>query len=179
MPTHIALLRGINVSGHNLIPMERLRASFAELGFGEIKTYIQSGNVIFTTARKSTAAVAKKITEKILNDFGFDVPVIVRTHAELNEVVKKNPFLPGAATDPAKLHVTFLSAAAPPTATKSLQPLAAATERFQVCGREVYLRFPAGYGVTKLSNSAIEKKLSVSATTRNWKTVTTLLAMTQ
>ena len=87
------------------------------------------------------------------------------------------PFLPDAAIDHSKLHVTFLSAAAPPTATKTLQTLAAATERFRVCGREIYLHFPDGYGVTKLSNAAIEKKLAVSATTRNWKTVSTLLAM--
>ena len=177
MPTYLALLRGINVSGQKLIPMERLRASFENLGFSEVETYIQSGNGVFQSARESTATVAQKITDRILNDFGFAVPVIGRTQAEFGEVVKKNPFLAEAAIDLSKLHVTFLSAAAPPTATEGLQTLAAATERFRVCGREIYLHFPEGYGVTKLSNRAIEKKLSVSATTRNWKTVTTLLAM--
>ena len=177
MPTYLALLRGINVSGQMLIPMERLRASFENLGFSAIETYIQSGNVVFNSARESTATVTQIIVDRILRDFGFVVPVIVRTPAEFGEVVKKNPFLAEAAIDLSKLHVTFLSAAAPQTATEGLQALAAATERFQVMDREIYLHFPDGYGVTKLSNAAIEKKLAVSATTRNWKTVTTLLAM--
>ena len=173
------MLRGINVSGQKLIKMERLRVAFGELGFDEVETNIQSGNVIFNTAKESAASLSKKIEAKILCDFGFSVPVIVRTPAEFGEVLKQNPFLKEAGIDESKLHVTFLSAAAPGTAEKFLQPLAANSERFCICGREIYLHFPDGYGVTKLSNSAIEKKLSVSATTRNWKTVNALFAMAQ
>lgn len=179
MPTYIAMLRGINVSGQKLIKMERLRGAFEELGFGEVETYIQSGNVIFKTAKASAANLSKKIEGKILSGFGFLVPVIVRTPAELGEVLKRNLFLKEAGIDESKLHVTFLSEAAPKMAEKILQPLTVNSEQVYVCGREIYLHFPDGYGVTKLSNSVIEKKLSVAATTRNWKTVNVLFEMVQ
>lgn len=177
MPIYITMLRGINVSGQKLIKMERLRASLVELGFGEVRTYIQSGNVVFKATKQSSDGLAKKIAGKILDDFGFPVPVLVRTADEMSAVVEANPFLREAGIDESKLHVTFLSDAAPATAEKMLAVLAAKSERFQVRGREIYLCFPDGYGNTKLSNSAIEKKLSVTATTRNWKTVNLLSAM--
>src|SRR5206468_3481501 len=101
----------------------------------------------------------------------------LRTAKELEEIIKRNPFLTDTAIDHSKLHVTFLSEAAPQSALEELQPLAVKPEQFRVIGREIYLYCPNGYGRTKLSNTAIEKKLAVGATTRNWKTVTTLLAM--
>ena len=179
MPIYIAMLRGINVSGQKLIKMERLRASLAELGFEDVRTYIQSGNVVFKAAKQSADGLAKKIADKILHDFGFPVPVLIRTAAGMSAVVAANLFFKEAGIDESKLHVTFLSGNAPATTEKTLAVLAARSERFRVCGREIYLCFPDGYGSTKLSNSAIEKKLSISATTRNWRTVNVLLAMTQ
>jgi uncharacterized protein (DUF1697 family) len=179
MPTYIAMLRGINVSGQKLIKMERLRASLEALGFDEVRTYIQSGNVVFKAAKQSADGLAKKIADKILRDFGFPVPVLIRAADEMSAAVKANPFLKDAGNNESKLHVTFLSDNAPATAEKTLAVLAAKSERFKISGREIYLCFPDGYGSTKLSNSAIEKKLSVSATTRNWITVNVLLAMTQ
>jgi uncharacterized protein (DUF1697 family) len=179
MPTYIAMLRGINVSGQKLIKMERLRTSLEALGFDEVRTCIQSGNIVFKTAKQSADGLAKKIADKILSEFGFPAPVLIRTAAEMSAVVTANPFSKEARIDESKLHVAFLSDSAPPAAKKTLAVLAAKPERFQVSGREIYLCFPDGYGSTKLSNSAIEKKLSVSATTRNWKTVNVLLAMTQ
>jgi uncharacterized protein (DUF1697 family) len=177
MPTYIAMLRGINVSGHKIIKMESLRASLAALGFGDVKTYIQSGNVIFKTEKTEPNALAKKIVKKISDDFGFDVPVLVRTAEELAAVLKANPLLKRAGVDESKLHVTFLAGVAPKDAATILQPLAAKSELFAVCGSEIFLHCPDGYGETKLSNSAIEKKVSVAATTRNWKTVNVLHAM--
>ena len=177
MTTFIALLRGINVTGRKIVRMEQLRASFEALGFRKVQTYVQSGNVVFEAARAS--GLAKKIEEKIADDFGFPVPVLLRTTGELATVIKRNPFLKDEDVDQSKLHVTFLSDDPPKTATALLQPLAADSERFQVIGREIYLYCPEGYGRTRLSNAAIEKKLSVGATTRNWKTTNALLAMAQ
>jgi len=179
MPAYIAMLRGINVSGHKLIKMQALRASFGALRFSNVKTYIQSGNVVFGAEDRSVAAVSKKIERRILRDFGFSVPVFLRTAKELEETIKRNPFLTDTAIDHSKLHVTFLSDAAPAPAVEVLQTLVMKPEQIRVIGRQIYLYCPNGYGQTKLSNTAIEKKLSVGATTRNWKTVNTLLAMTQ
>jgi len=173
------MLRGINVTGHKMIKMDALRASFAALRLSNVQTYIQSGNVIFGVGNGSVAALSEKIQQRILRDFGFTVPVFLRTAKELTEIIKHNPFLNETAIDHSKLHVTFLSDAALDTASEALQPLAVKPERFCVIGREIYLYCPNGYGRTKLSNTAIEKKLSIGATTRNWKTVNTLLAMTQ
>jgi uncharacterized protein (DUF1697 family) len=177
MPTYIAMLRGINVSGHKIIKMEHLRASFAALGCSNVKTYVQSGNVIFEAANDSTASLSERIERQISRDFGFSVPVFLRTSKEIAEIIERNPFLKDAAIDHSKLHVTFLSDAPPKAAIEQLQPLAAKPEQLRIVGREIYLYCPNGYGRTKLSNTTIERKLSVGATTRNWKTANTLLAM--
>jgi uncharacterized protein (DUF1697 family) len=179
MPIYIAMLRGINVSGQKLIKMERLRASFEALGFSDVKTYVQSGNVIFKTAKVSEASLTNKIARKILDDFGHSVSVLIRTPAELSEILKQNPLLKQSGVDEARLYVTFLPAPAPETAEDSLKPLAAKSDRFAVLAREIYFFCPEGYGNTKFSNNAIEKKLSTQATTRNWKTVNALFQMGQ
>ena len=178
MPTYIAMLRGINVSGHKMIRMEALRASFGALKFTRVQTYVQSGNVVFRVGNSPVAVLSAKIEQRILRDFGFSVPVFLRTAKELQEVIKDNPFLTDTAIDQSKLHVTFLSDAAPKMTLEALELLVVKPEQFHVLGRQIYLYCPNGYGRTKLSNTAIEKKLSVGATTRNWKTVNTLLAMT-
>ena len=179
MPTYIAMLRGINVSGHKLIKMDQLRASFQALGFRNVRTYVQSGNVIFEAGNDPVASLSEKIVKRILREFGFPVPALLRTAKEMERIVGKNPFLKKAAIDDSKLHITFLSEAAPKTAEKSLQTLAVNSEQFRISGHEIYLYCPDGYGRTKLSNSAIEKKLSVVATTRNWKTLNALVGMTK
>ena len=179
MPTYIALLRGINVSGHKAIKMEDLRSSFGALKFSSVETYVQSGNVVFAAENDSVAALSEKIERRILRDFGFSVPVFLRTAKEWDEIIKGNPFRTDTAIDQSKLHITFLSVVAPKRAAEALQPLALKPEQFRVIGSKIYLYCPNGYGRTKLSNNAIEKKLSVGATTRNWRTVNTLLAMTQ
>lgn len=177
MPVFIAMLRGINVSGHKLIKMEPLRASVEALGFREVKTYVQSGNLVFEVGKTSPASAVEKIGKQILNDFGFSVPVVVRTAEELGRVVCDNPLFKTAGIDESKLHVTFLSASAPKTAEELLRPLIVNPEQICIRGREIYLYCPNGYGNTKISNNAIEKKLGVEATTRNWKTVNTLLTL--
>jgi uncharacterized protein (DUF1697 family) len=176
MTTYIAMLRGINVSGHKIIKMERLRVAFEDMGFANVKTYVQSGNVVFATA-EPPAGLAAKIERTILNGFGFDVPVLTKSSKELQEIVKRNPFVKDATIDPAKLHVTFLSDDPPRNALELLQPLAVGAEQVRLVSRAVYLYCPNGYGNTKLNNTAIEKKLSCRATTRNWATTNKLLKM--
>jgi uncharacterized protein (DUF1697 family) len=177
MSNYIAMLRGVNVSGHNIIKMEQLRASVAALGFGNVKTHVQSGNIVFTATQAAADGLSRKIAQKILREFGFSVPVFVKTSKEMEKIIKCNPFLNAPGINHSKLHVTFLAADAPPTALEQLQPLAVKPERLCITAQEIYLYCPNGYGITKLSNTAIEKKLAVGATTRNWKTVNTLLAM--
>jgi len=176
---YIAMLRGINVSGHNIVKMEDLRASFGALRFRNVETYVQSGNVIFETEKDSLASLSKAIERKIAGDFAVSIPVFLRTSDEMAAITKRNPFLKVPGIDHSKLHVTFLSDAPLDAAHERIQPLATNPELFRIIEREIYLYCPHGYGKSKLSNSAIEKKLSIGATTRNWKTVNTLLAMAQ
>ena len=168
------MLRGINVGGKKIVRMENLRASFEALGFGRVKTYVQSGNVSFEAVKASPDDLSKTIAEKISKDFGFPISVVVRTSDEIGKIVGGNPFLNERGLDHSKLHITFLAALPSKNAKERIDDLNARSERFRVRGREIYLYCPDGYGRTKLSNNAIEKALSVGATTRNWKTVSTL-----
>jgi uncharacterized protein (DUF1697 family) len=177
VPSYIAMLRGINVSGRRIVRMEQLRQSCAALGFRGVETYVQSGNIIFADTGRSPARLSKCIGEAILRDFGFAAPVLVKTSNEMKEVIAKNPFVRQEGIDASKLHVTFLFEAAPRDGWKKLAAISSGADRFYATGREIYLYCPGGYGRTKLSNSALEKALSVEATTRNWRTVETLFEM--
>jgi len=177
MTAYISMLRGINVAGHKPVSMSELRELFEGLGCKRVRTYIQSGNVVFEAARQAPSNLSKQIEEKILSDFGFPVPVISKTAEEMGAAIRNNPFLREKGIDPLKLHVTFLSQAPTLGALKKLDALAAEPDRFRCSGREIYLHCPNGYGTTKLSNNALEKALSVTATTRNWRTVNKLYEM--
>jgi uncharacterized protein (DUF1697 family) len=177
MPAYVAILRGINVAGHNPIGMERLRGLCNGLGFQKVETYVQSGNVVFQTNSENPVTLSKSISGAILESFGFDVPVIVRTSKEIRSVIANNPFLKEKEIDSSKLHVTFLSETPQKGTLKKLEALAMSPDRFYSAPHEIYLYCPGGYGRTKLSNNAIEKVLSVNATTRNWKTTNTLFEM--
>jgi uncharacterized protein (DUF1697 family) len=176
--TYVALLRGINVGGHKAVKMDQLRNAFEALGFEDVTTYVQSGNVVFNAFTKASENLSKKIEEKVLREFDISVPVTVKTAGEVNDVIRNNPFLQEKGIDLSKLHVTFLSHAPEKTALKMLDVIANAPDQFRSSGKEIYLYCPNGYGVTKLSNNALEKVLSVRATTRNWKTVNRLHEMT-
>lgn len=180
MTTHIAMLRGINVSGHKIVKMKKLRVAFSGLGFVNVRTYVQSGNVVFEAAGSGDeAGLAAKIARRIRSDFGFDVPVLLKTSKEMGGVVRHNPLLKDASIDQEKLHVTFLSSDPPSNALELLAPLAGIRERVRVSRREVYLCCPDGYGQTKLNNTAVESKLGCGATTRNWNTVKALAEMAE
>jgi uncharacterized protein (DUF1697 family) len=154
--------------------MDQLKTSLAALGFKQVQTYIQSGNVIFTAVLRSSSEVSNRIEKKIVADFGLAITVVSRTADEVGKTIRSNPFLKEKRIDLSKLHVTFLSQAPVPSSLKKLDPLALAGDEFRYSGREIYLYCPTGYGRTKLSNNALEKALSVRATTRNWKTVNQL-----
>ena len=177
MAAYVAMLRGVNVSGHNTIKMEVLRGLCEGLGFRNVGTYIQSGNIVFQTAPENSATLSKRIGKTIFQSFGFDTPVLVRTSKEIGNVIASNPFLKEKGIDSSKLHVTFLSEAAQRGSEKKLETLAMSPDRIYATPREIYLYCPGGYGRTKLSNSAIEKALLVKATTRNWKTTNILFEM--
>ncbi len=174
MPIYVAMLRGINVGGQKIIRMENLRASFEALGFRRVRSYVQSGNIIFEAAKASSNGLSKSIAEKILSEFGFSVPLALKSSDEMKKIVGDNPFLNERGIDHSKLHVTFLSEFPPKAALGKLDSLNAFPDQFRIKGREIYLYCPNGYGRTKLSNTAFERLLSVFATTRNWKTVNTL-----
>jgi uncharacterized protein (DUF1697 family) len=174
LTVYVAMLRGINVSGQKIVKMEKLRDTFQALGFRRVKTYVQSGNVIFESSTTSPQILSKKIREKILNDFGFPALLVLRTSGEMIQIISNNPFLKEAGIDQSKLHVTFLSEVPTKTALSKIASMEAGSDQFRDHGREIYLYCPGGYGRTKLSNSAFEKHLFVAATTRNWRTVNTL-----
>ncbi len=174
MSIYVAMLRGINVGGQKIVKMENLRSSFEALGFRRVRTYVQSGNVIFEASKTSPDHLSKNIEEKILRDYGFSVPLVLRTSDEMKKIVNHNPFLKEKGIDDSKLHVTFLSELPAEATLRELDALRSLPDQFRMRSREVYLYCPNGYGRSKLSNSAFEELLSVEATTRNWKTVNTL-----
>ena len=173
MLTCIALLRGVNVGGKT-IRMESLRDSFAALGFRNVKTYVQSGNVVFKTSQKSLENLTKKLSSTLLRDFGFPVSTVVITSKDLARIIQRNPFAKKRAIDASKLHVTFLAQPPAKIAWKNLQALPQKPDQFLTGRQEIYLYCPGGYGRTQLSNAAFERLLSVAATTRNWNTVNKL-----
>jgi len=179
MPVYISMLRGINVGGHKRIKMDRLRASFEALGFTQVKTYIQSGNVVFKTAKNSPAALSRKIEGRILKDFGFSASVITRTAEEISKTIVSNPFLKEPGIDLEKLHVMFLSEAPAPPALKKLAELIATPDQCRCSNEEIYFYFPNGVSQSVLMKSPVDRILAVVTTTRNWKTVNSVHKMCQ
>jgi uncharacterized protein (DUF1697 family) len=174
MPTYIALLRGINVSGHNLIKMAALQASCVALGYERVQTYLQSGNIVFDAKKSSDAKLAAEIAKRLVRDHELDVPVLVKSAAEWTRIAQENPFLTEPGLDATKLHVTLLAAPPQKARLEKLAAIQAGPDRYVVAGDRVYLHCPAGYGNSKLANPAVERALGVTATTRNWNTVTAL-----
>lgn len=171
----ISILRGINVGGNRKVPMVELKALYEELKFKNIVTYIQSGNVIFEANGSDLKDLPKKIEQKIFSKYKFTVPVIIRTAAEMQSVINKNPFLKQKCIDVDKLHVTFLAEAPNGDNLNKIKGLSYEPDKYAIVSKEVYLYCPNGYGNTKLNNNFFENKLKVTATTRNWRTVNELL----
>ncbi|HOY39199.1 MAG: DUF1697 domain-containing protein [Bacteroidales bacterium] len=177
MTTYISLLRGINVNGKNRITMDALRKSYGNLGFGSVRTYVQSGNVVFTANDAQAEELAQKITQQIKKDFGVDVPVIVLTIDQLQHIVDSNPFLEHGDTNENSLYITFLSSYPHNIDIPTIEAKKLRNEEVFFAGNAVYLYCHDGYGNTKLTTGFFETKLNLHATTRNWKTTNTLLQM--
>jgi uncharacterized protein (DUF1697 family) len=173
MPRYVALLRSVNVGGHGRIAMSDLRDSFAALGYADVVTYIQTGNVLFTAASKSEKAIVAAIEERLAQDFGDSPAVLVRTVPELRRIGKASPYAKAGA-DPARHHVTFLTEAPTKAVLAALGLPASRRDELVVDGREVYVHTPDGYAETKYTGTFLERRLGVVSTTRNWNTVTKL-----
>jgi uncharacterized protein (DUF1697 family) len=175
MTVYVAMLRGVNVGGNSL-KMDWLRQACEDLGLQKVRTYVQSGNIVFSS-RTSASKLAQALKETIDAQTRLPVTVVLRSVADMAKVIAANPFLKQKGIDVTKLHVTFLSKKPVKPALDRLDALAGARDQYRLAGSEIYLHCPINYGETKLSNGAIEKVLGVGATTRNWKTVMTLHAM--
>ncbi len=168
VPVWIGLLRAVNVGGRKL-PMTALREVVAGVGGTDARTYLQSGNVVFSSSR----AAASRLSSALSSAAGFEVPVLLRSAADLASIVSGQP-LAGPAS---AWHVTFLSSTPSADSVATMDPSAYGEDSFAVVGTEVYLRTPDGYGRTKLTNALFERRLGVVATTRNWRTVCALTEM--
>lgn len=177
MKTYISILRGINVSGQKLIKMADLRLMFESLNLCNVRTYIQSGNVIFETSQAECRELAKTISAAILKTFGFEVPVIVLEQETLTAISEHNSFVNNRGVDIAKLHVTFLSGEPQGSLKETIDPDGYLPDEFYIEGPAVFLHCPNGYGNTKLNNNFFEKKLKLQATTRNWRTLLELVKL--
>lgn len=174
MTAYVALLRGVNVGGNKKVPMADLRAAATGCGFGAVATYIQSGNVVFTS-RKGAPKVASDLHDAILAEIGVDTRVVIRTAAQLEKVLTKNLFL-ARGVDPKLLHVAFLYEESTPT-LDAVEPEVYAPDEIAVVGTEAYVYVPNGLGRSKLANDTIMRKLGLLGTTRNWRTCMTLAEM--
>lgn len=179
MLVQIAMLRGVNVGGHNKIKMDDLRTLCESLKFEDPRTYVQSGNVIFRTKEKNSPALARKIQNAIERKFGFRPAVILRTTDELRSAIAANPFAASRKLEPGKILVTFLSDEPGSDASVTLLGLKNYPEEIHLKGRELYIYFPDGAGKSKLPWSQVEKLLKTTGTARNWNSVVKMLAIAE
>jgi uncharacterized protein (DUF1697 family) len=168
---YVALLRGINVGGNQLVSMSGLRDMFTKLGFADVGTLLQSGNVVFESGRRSSADLESLLEAETRQHLGVTVTFFVRSAAEWSGIVAKNPFTDEAERDPARLVVVLLKRAVGKTETAALQRAIVGREVARGAGREIYITYPDGQGRSKLTNAVIERTLGTSGTARNWNTV--------
>ncbi|MEI6752556.1 MAG: DUF1697 domain-containing protein [Paludibacter sp.] len=177
MKTYISILRGINVGGQNAIKMEALREMYCRLGFSDVQSYIQSGNVIFRTEETDTKSLGKSISAEILKTFDCEISVLVLERDEWRNALKNNIFLNDSSKNPDFIHLTFLSDLPNKNFIEKISDIIYFPDEYCIVNKVVYLYCPSGYGNTKLSNSFFERKLKLCATTRNLKTSNELLKL--
>ena len=177
MQTYIILLRGINVGGHKKIKMADLKSLLEKAGYLTVRTYIQSGNIVLQWSGVDETQLAADISALIKKEYEFEVPVMAIPSKEWAEIISNQPF---DNEDISKLYLTLLSDSPTKETIDSINPDDfLPLEFFKIIGRSVYLHCPNGYGKSKLTNDFWERKLKLSATTRNWRTSLTLLEMGQ
>jgi uncharacterized protein (DUF1697 family) len=176
MQTYISFLRGVNMTGHNSIKMADLSVLFKDMGFQDAETYIQSGNVIFSNAADlSVSDISLKIEKAILERFNFNVPVLIRTVEEMRKIISVNPFLLQQSFDPSKMAVMFLYEKSSEAQIQKVINFDYPPDKFEIIGSEIFIYCPNGFGKTKFYTNFFEKKMGVTGTARNWKTITTVL----
>lgn len=168
MKTYIALFRGINITGKHIIPMKDLKLLLEDLGCRNVRTYIQSGNVVLESD-EAIAKLSKRIGAEVNSRFGFEPRVMILRKADLAKAIAANPF-PEAASEPKSLHAFFLESAAERSRLLGLEKYKKPSERFELVGKVFYLHTPDGFGPSKLADN-VERVLGVPATARNWRTV--------
>jgi len=177
MTTHLALLRGINVSGHNMMKMDALKTMLENIGFQNVRTYLQSGNVFVDTEEESASKVGFMIKQEIFKVFGHEVPTIVITKEDLELCFKNSPYLKEKDVDTKKLYVAFVSTALKSENINDLKISQFKPDEASIDGNRIFIKYAVGAGKTRLEGKYIEKKLNVIVTMRNWNTVTNLLAI--
>lgn len=177
MTTHLALLRGINVSGHNMIKMEALKTTLETIGFKNVQTYIQSGNVFVDADEVNPAKIGFLIKQEIFKVFGHEVPVVVIGMEDLKACFSNNPFLKENELDTKKLYVAFVSIALQSDSINDLKMSQVKPDEASIDASRIYIKYSVGAGKTRFDQKYIEKKLNVISTIRNWNTVTQLLKM--
>ncbi len=176
---YIALLRGINVNGQKLIKMAELKTIFEQIGYNYVITYIQSGNVLFTSNEKSTIVLQETIKTAILDRFGFDVDIQVLESETLNKIKENHPFLKGNDEQIKAIYYTLLAEKPKMELVNELGQLEQTTEFFKITDEAIYCFYPNGYGNSKWNNVFFEKKLKVSCTTRNFNTMQKLVELSE
>jgi uncharacterized protein (DUF1697 family) len=171
MPTWIALLRAINLGARNKVAMPRLREVLADDGFADVRSYVQSGNLVLRSSRRSATSVGKRIGELVEREFGLMVPVVVRTPAEIESVIDANPFPEAAAERPKQLHVVFLEADPDADGVDALHSDELTRDVCRVDGRHLYVDYTDGVHGSKLTPTYFSRRLGVDGTARNWRTV--------
>lgn len=174
MQTFISFLRGINMTGHNSIKMADLAKLYTSLGFKNVETFIQSGNVIID-ADMSELEISLKIEAEILRKFNYNVPVMVRTVQEIKDLYSTNPFLNEENFNPARMAVIFLLKETTAEQIQKVIDIEYPPDRFEISGKEIYIYCPNGFGRSKIYTNFFEKKMGVVGTGRNWKTITAIL----
>ena len=177
MTTHLCLLRGINVSGHNMIKMDALKSLLESVGFKNVQTYIQSGNVFVDTEEENAAKVGFLIKQEIFKAMGHEVPVIVINKDDLKACFENNSFFKEKDLDTKKLYVAFISTQLKAENINDLKVSQFKPDEVQIDGNRIFIKYAVGAGKTRFDQKYIEKKLNVSATIRNWNTVNQLFAM--
>lgn len=178
MKTWICLLRGVNVGGNNKLPMKALASELEALGFSDVRTYIQSGNVVFRGPSQKPENLAAVIRGAILGKFGFEPSVLVIEAGEIAKSAAANPFAESTGESEGRtVHMFFLCQVPKESPRDRLEKVRIPSERWQLIGKVLYLHAPEGFGTSKLATQA-ERILGVPATARNWRTVTALLEMT-
>ena len=178
MPLHVALLRGVNVVGRTMVAMSDLRDLLGTMGFADVKSLLQSGNLVFETDRRlGSASLERMLEAETSKKLACPASYIVRSAAEWKAVIAANPFPKEAKADPSHLLVMFLKTAVPAANVKALQAAIRGRETARAVGKQLYVVYPDGVGRSKFTHALIERQLRTRATGRNWNTVLKIAAL--